>query len=126
MKNILIRTMLVGAALFALSACSEPPPPPPPPPPPDGDHDGVPDADDKCPAEAGVKENNGCKPKPVIPEYAPQGDDAEIKKAAAAGIGEDNAKAKGEELEKAIDASITSLEEAAKAKAAAPAKGKKK
>ena len=34
------------------------------PPPPDGDGDGVPDAGDQCPAQAGPASNNGC---PVIP-----------------------------------------------------------
>jgi hypothetical protein len=117
MKKILA---LVVPALFAvpfLVACpSEPPPPP------DGDADGVPDPDDKCPTEAGDKANNGCKPappKPTIPEYAPTGDDAALKKEGAAGIDDTNAAAKATDLEKALDESIKKLEEA---KAAAPAK----
>jgi OOP family OmpA-OmpF porin len=42
-----------------------PPPPPPPPPPPVGDRDkdGIPDATDKCPSEAGPPENGGCPDK---------------------------------------------------------------
>jgi OmpA-OmpF porin, OOP family len=42
------------------------PPPPPPPPPPvvsDRDKDGIPDATDKCPSEAGPPENDGCPDK---------------------------------------------------------------
>ncbi len=43
-----------------------PPPPPPPPPPPDQDRDGIVDAEDACPAEAGEKsedpKKNGCPP----------------------------------------------------------------
>jgi OOP family OmpA-OmpF porin len=42
------------------------PPPPPPPPPPlikDSDNDGVPDDQDKCPTQAGPKENDGCPDK---------------------------------------------------------------
>jgi OOP family OmpA-OmpF porin len=37
-----------------------PPPPLPPPPPPDRDNDGVPDADDACPDEAGLAALKGC------------------------------------------------------------------
>jgi OOP family OmpA-OmpF porin len=43
-----------------------PPPPPPPPPPPvnnDRDKDGIPNASDKCPDEAGPRENGGCPEK---------------------------------------------------------------
>lgn len=43
-----------------------PPPPPPPPPPPDQDQDGIIDAEDACPTEAGEKsadpKKNGCPP----------------------------------------------------------------
>ena len=45
---------------------TKPPPPPPPPPPPDQDRDGIPDAEDACPAEPGEKsedpQKNGCPP----------------------------------------------------------------
>ncbi len=44
------------------------PPAPPPPPPPDRDHDGVPDADDRCPDKPGVVENQGC------PDFDSDGD----------------------------------------------------
>jgi outer membrane protein OmpA-like peptidoglycan-associated protein len=37
-----------------------PAPPAPPPPPPDRDGDGIPDAQDRCPREAGPVENHGC------------------------------------------------------------------
>jgi outer membrane protein OmpA-like peptidoglycan-associated protein len=40
-----------------------PPPPPPPPVVLDRDNDGIPDAEDKCPAEAGPRENGGCPDK---------------------------------------------------------------
>ncbi|OGQ09693.1 MAG: hypothetical protein A2138_09540 [Deltaproteobacteria bacterium RBG_16_71_12] len=101
MKKIVIRVLLAAMVAApvtaALTACpeekkEEPPPPPPPPP-----------------------------PKPVIPEYAPTGDDAELKKQGAAGIDDTNAKDKAAELEKTLNESITKLE-AAKA---APADAKK-
>jgi OOP family OmpA-OmpF porin len=40
-----------------------PPPPPPPPPVGDRDKDGIPDNVDRCPAEAGLKDNGGCPDK---------------------------------------------------------------
>ena len=116
MKKILSIALPALFALPLLTGCpSEPPPPP------DGDADGVPDAEDKCPTEAGDKANNGCKPpppKPVIPEYAPTGDDAALKKEGAAGIDDTNAAAKAAEIEKTLDEAITKLE-ADKAAAAA-------
>ncbi len=119
MKKIFSFALPALLALPLLTACpSEPPPPP------DGDTDGVPDAEDKCPTEAGDKANSGCKPpppKPTIPDYAPTGDDAELKKQGAAGIDGDNAAAKAGDLEKAIDESIVKLE-AAKAAPAPAAK----
>ncbi len=53
---------------FGLAFGGAPPPPPPPPPPPtpvvtDRDKDGIPDATDKCPSEAGPPENGGCPDK---------------------------------------------------------------
>jgi OOP family OmpA-OmpF porin len=46
---------------FTLGGQAAPPPPPPPPPlVKDTDGDGIPDTTDKCPHEAGPKENNGC------------------------------------------------------------------
>jgi hypothetical protein len=117
---------LVVAALSAMSltACKEEPPPPPP----DKDGDGMIDSTDKCPDKAetknGFEDNDGCPdeappPKPVIPAYEPTGDMADLKKAAAAGIDENNAMAKATELETAIDAATKDME--AK-KAAAPKK----
>ena len=38
------------------------------PPPPDGDGDGVPDASDQCPAQAGPASNNGCPVAPPAPK----------------------------------------------------------
>ena len=103
MKTVLARLML--AALFAapmavIPACpaeekkEETPPPPPPPPPP---------------------------PAATIPDYAPTGDDAELKKEGAAGITADNALAKAKETEATLDKAIADLE-AAKAAAPAPKK----
>src|SRR5262249_31976305 len=48
------------------------PPPPPPPPPADPDGDGVPDASDQCPTQAGPASNNGCPLPPPPPP--PPGD----------------------------------------------------
>lgn len=100
MKKIVVRLLLAALVAApvtaALTACpeekkEEPPPPPPPPPP----------------------------PKPVIPEYAPIGDDAELKKQGATGIDDTNAKDKAAELEKGLDEAIGKLDAA---KAAPPAK----
>ena len=102
MKKILLASLF---ALPALIACPADPPP-------DGDADGVVDAEDKCPTEAGDKANNGCKPAPpapVIPEYAPMGDDAELKKQGAMGIDDKNAAAKAAEIEKTLDEAIAKL-----------------
>ncbi|HVZ74266.1 MAG TPA: OmpA family protein [Polyangia bacterium] len=53
-----------GGLGLAFGGSSAPPPPPPPPPGPvDRDKDGIPDVSDKCPAEAGPKENDGCPDK---------------------------------------------------------------
>jgi hypothetical protein len=99
MKNI-TRALLATLAVTAIAACSEPPPPPPPPPPP-------------------VAEPPPPPPKPVIPAYEPTGDLADIKKAAAAGIDENNAAAKADALATELDGAIKALEDA---KAAAPKK----
>jgi OOP family OmpA-OmpF porin len=48
---------------ITLGGASAPPPPPPPPVVSDRDKDGIPDADDKCPSEAGPRENGGCPDK---------------------------------------------------------------
>jgi OOP family OmpA-OmpF porin len=48
---------------FGGAPAAPPPPPPPPPKPADRDMDGVPDASDKCPAEAGPADNGGCPDK---------------------------------------------------------------
>jgi outer membrane protein OmpA-like peptidoglycan-associated protein len=50
---------------FGMTLGGAPPPPPPPPPPvvTDRDKDGIPDAQDKCPAEPGPPENGGCPDK---------------------------------------------------------------
>ncbi len=114
--NKFFSTVIVPAlvAVPFLTACpSEPPPPP------DTDADGIIDTDDKCPTEAGDKANNGCKPPPaiVIPEYAPIGDDADLKKMGAMGIDDKNAAMKAADMEKTLDAAITAL----KAPPAAPA-----
>lgn len=103
MKNL--SSLLVAAvAATVLAACpSEPPPPP---------------AEVK-PPPAEVKPPE--PPKPVIPAYEPTGEGADLKKAAAAGIDENNAAAKATELEGNLDKAITDLEAA---KAAKPA-GKK-
>lgn len=49
----------------------------PPPPPPDRDGDGVPDAEDACPDEAGTQPD-GCNPPPPPPPYEPQVADAVV------------------------------------------------
>ena len=95
MKNI-TRALLATLAVTAIAACSEPPPPPPPPPPP-------------------VVEPPP-PPKPVIPAYEPTGDMADIKKAAAAGIDENNAAAKADALATELDGAIKTLEDAKAAK----------
>jgi hypothetical protein len=84
MKKIrLIASAATIAAALAFTGCPEDKP-----------------AEDPKPAEPAPEE------KPTIPDYAPTGDHADIKKAAAAGITGDNAmdkaKALGEELDKAI------------------------
>ena len=47
-------------------------PPPPPPPPPDSDRDGIPDAEDACPTQAGDAAHKGCPPPPPPPAPAPE------------------------------------------------------
>jgi hypothetical protein len=56
-----------------------------------------------------------------VPEYAPVGEGADLKKSAAADITADNALAKATEVEKTLDGAITELEAKAAAK---PAKKK--
>ncbi len=90
MKNI-ARALLAALAVTAIAACEEPPPPPPPPPPP-------------------AVEPPPPPPAPTIPAYEPTGDGADLKKAAAAGIDENNALAKATETETALDAAIAELE----------------
>jgi OOP family OmpA-OmpF porin len=48
---------------FTLGGSEAAPPPPPPPLIKDSDNDGIPDAQDKCPTQAGPKENDGCPDK---------------------------------------------------------------
>jgi hypothetical protein len=48
--------------------------------------------------------------KPEIPEYAPTGDMADVKKAAAAGITADNAMDKAKALDGSLDEAIKKLE----------------
>jgi hypothetical protein len=55
-------------------------------------------------------------PKPVIPAYEPIGDMADIKKAAAAGIDENNAAARADALAAELDGAIKALENAKAAK----------
>ncbi|HEX8820924.1 MAG TPA: OmpA family protein [Archangium sp.] len=50
-------------------------PPPPPPPPPDSDHDGIPDAADACPEQAGDAAQRGCPPPPPPPAPTPPPED---------------------------------------------------
>jgi outer membrane protein OmpA-like peptidoglycan-associated protein len=49
-----------GVGLTFGGAPAAPPPPPPPPPVLDSDKDGIPDAEDTCPTEAGPRDNKGC------------------------------------------------------------------
>jgi len=51
---------LMGGLGITLGGSPPPPPPPPPPVVTDRDKDGIPDATDKCPDEAGPRENSGC------------------------------------------------------------------
>src|SRR5882724_5397470 len=51
---------LMGGLGITLGGSPPPPPPPPPPAIGDRDKDGIPDATDKCPDEAGPRENSGC------------------------------------------------------------------
>ena len=48
---------------FTFGGTEAAPPPPPPPLIKDSDNDGIPDAQDKCPTQAGPKENDGCPDK---------------------------------------------------------------
>ena len=121
MNKILSKLFITALVALPVLAACEPAPPP------DKDGDGILDDADKCAdkpeTKNGFEDTDGCpdeKPpeKPAIPAYAPMGEDADLKKGAAAGIDETNADAKAGELEKALDESIAKLE-AAKA---APAK----
>jgi OOP family OmpA-OmpF porin len=53
----------MGGLGFTFGGAPAAPPPPPPPPVGDRDRDGIPDNQDRCPAEAGPKENGGCPDK---------------------------------------------------------------
>lgn len=91
MKKIALALLAVLSVSFV--ACEAPPPPPPPEP---------------------VKPVEPPPPPPppavVIPDYAPSGDFADLKKGAAAGIDDKNAMAKASETETALNAAIATLE----------------
>ncbi|MDP2343684.1 MAG: hypothetical protein Q8O67_22180 [Deltaproteobacteria bacterium] len=87
---------LLAAFALAAAACPTDPPPPPPEP--------VKPIEPVKPVEVPVA-------KPAIPAYEPAGEFADLKKAAAAGIDENNAMIKAAETEGALDGAITALEE---------------
>ena len=99
MKNIVKMALFAAAIAVGTSACKEEPPPPPPPPP---------KVEPPPPPPP--------PPAPTIPEYAPTGDHADMKKEAAKDITAENAVEKAKALEADLDKQIADMAAKAPAK----------